>query len=1243
MAFRGQRCSKSITVQKEGYLHIKKNVSVLKPKEKSWQQKYVVLRKSYGDGICLEWYESYEAFISHKNTTKRKLDGIDYIGPVDMGKDYTYAFILFGGGQSQLQMAAKNENERCEWVKALNQCLQNGKKSNPTAPPSTHESSSSKNVFPVKLKDYMCCAGQDNFKNLSHDFTMIVGPEVIALITVDTRGEQKIVASWLLENIKSYESRPLEQNPSQKLLSIDTGRRSSTGQGTFNFYTPYGDQIKNLISQNTKRTYLRKMSSQDSFHVENDLYSSSPESSRGYFSPNQRSHSAPVPNTRRPTFPSREGSIPFHKYDPPTNYAHYIEQKDGYVDIFTDPRKVEENRMRLNSRSSLSSARSPKSNDTPFGLYDPSESHEGYISVLPDSESASGYIDVLPDTIPEHNDHTYLDVLNEEESSQHYIDVIGDGDLGATGTNVSGDPSYIEVLPDDESTSKSTNRSISRGDSDEIYIDVDENRKKFELREQHFESHDQGLVTREQQLDSREENGDTRHESSKENVSQTHDSPQPEVHVTCHNDSRDVCHELRQTRESTASVNSPSPRWPQSVTSQTSTDYSSLSSECDVFQERENGIVVEVFTEESTKSDGLPTNPDAIPSTVVVASGNSDTLPSNEVSPKSDDDSLMSKDYLALNPPVPPAKSALVASKSATLPTKTEGLPTDSDVNESRTRARSWHSDEANNLVDNSGDSSSTSESEHMRDFSDDDTSDHSEVSPKNLSSSEKRDRSHTEGDLILNPNLAGMDPALLRAFQQSLTNPQALTPTSNRHPPLTREIPYNQDQIIFQLENPIQGVSQLPRSEKKNSSAVEVKYICSNCGWHKRSKKRSSLRPSLRSKVCPQCNNPVTKQDAKSPKSKEKMGLFDIIRGKRRSLEGKIDKKDLNFIKPERPSTTPEPSFLKSFRTTASELGLHSPKMDPKRSGLGIAPSPLRAIAAVSIEGEERSYDDGISGKNPLATSLSDSGLSEGVASQNRTVSLTSTKTPSAQECNPLERSKSSPPLICGNETGQDTLTADAQDCEKVPRKNSGLTLPTLPEVEDQASSDQPSCHTPGTPPPMIPPRTRAPPIPPRQRNSPLGIPTEENLHKLRRSQTDPAFSQMVSSRQPKAKYRVSRTMTDPGNDSSGSSENIRNAVSLEDLQEDCNEELAMRKIVSLSLGDGLDNDAPPPPLPPRRTSVQPQTSPKRASNENERLFGSPDSPRVEPRQSSEINIRYGYKVSKYEIFLKDRKKTSI
>lgn len=63
------------------------------------------------------------------------MDGVDYIGLVDMGKDFTYAFIFFDEEKSNLlQMAAKNQADRDEWVKALNRCLHSGRKSNPTSP-----------------------------------------------------------------------------------------------------------------------------------------------------------------------------------------------------------------------------------------------------------------------------------------------------------------------------------------------------------------------------------------------------------------------------------------------------------------------------------------------------------------------------------------------------------------------------------------------------------------------------------------------------------------------------------------------------------------------------------------------------------------------------------------------------------------------------------------------------------------------------------------------------------------------------------------------------------------------------------------------------------------------------------------------------------------------------------------------------------------------------------------------------
>lgn len=838
-------------------------------------------------------------------------------------------------------------------------------------------------------------------------------------------------------------------------------RRSSTGQGTFNFFTPHGDQIKNQISLNTKRTYLTKMSSLDNFGVDN-LYSSSPERC---FSTPSRSSSVMSSSPRRTTVSSREGPIPFHKYDPPTNrdsYAQYIQQPNGYVDIFTDQRQVEENRMRQRSRSSVSTSKSPNADDHPTYVDIPPEAQLGYVQVSPNgSDAASQYIDVLPEHSPDSSDHAYVDIIGEDQTRHDYVEVLDDGKSRDKGFTVPDDyPTYIEVLEDDEPTNQSRNGVISRADSDEIYIDVDENRKKYESREQRFESRGQRFEASEKHFESREEHVEIREhfESREEHVKTSYESR--EVHVTHNSLSRDSHHELRRTRESTASVSSPSPRWPHSVTSQTSTEFGSLSSENDVFQDREINIVPEVFVEASEKPEDIPTRSDIAPT-------NSDALTtnSNNDCSKPNDNSLRCKNSLT-KPPLTPRKPALMASKSASLPTKSEGLASNGDVNskdlnESRNdrspkpgdsrcaKARSWHSENENDPTYNSGNSTSTSESEHARDshdFSEDEEhEDMSEVS-------ECRNRSHTVGELQgLKANGKAIDSSMLIALEMSLTNPQQFTPYPNRHPPLTRETAYTQDQIIAQLENPIQGMSKLPDTKK---TAVEFKYICSNCGWHKRSKKRPSLKPTFRTKQCPICNSPV-----KGPKNKDKSngGIFKNFKSKRRSSDEKIDKRDPEFMKPERPTPVAKPIFIKQMRDPTTFFSRHSPSLDPKRSELGLAPSPLTAMSAVSIGGGEPrgsvSCDDGTpSGKSGVVGTLPDGGDS-GLVSPHKTAfptpSLNRTVAPSPPGNYPLGRTKSSPPPGGGGEAAHETLAVEVPESEKITRKNSGLTLPTLPEVE--------------------------------------------------------------------------------------------------------------------------------------------------------------------------------------------------
>jgi hypothetical protein len=130
---------------------------------------------------------------------------------------------------------------------------------------------------------------------------------------------------------------------------------------------------------------------------------------------------------------------------------------------------------------------------------------------------------------------------------------------------------------------------------------------------------------------------------------------------------------------------------------------------------------------------------------------------------------------------------------------------------------------------------------------------------------------------------------------------------------------------------------------------------------------------------------------------------------------------------------------------------------LDPKRSELGLAPSPLTAMSAVSIGGGEPrgsvSCDDGTpSGKSGVVGTLPDGGDS-GLVSPHKTAfptpSLNRTVAPSPPGNYPLGRTKSSPPPGGGGEAAHETLAVEVPESEKITRKNSGLTLPTLPEVE--------------------------------------------------------------------------------------------------------------------------------------------------------------------------------------------------
>ena len=101
------------------------------------------------------------------------------------------------------------------------------------------------------------------------DYVMIVGSSCIQLVKVDGRGEQRLVLSWLLQNVKSYESRPLEQNPTQKMLCIDTGRFVKELMQTSLKYRHHGFNTDVSLIQTSLQ--YRHLSNTDIFLIQSSL------------------------------------------------------------------------------------------------------------------------------------------------------------------------------------------------------------------------------------------------------------------------------------------------------------------------------------------------------------------------------------------------------------------------------------------------------------------------------------------------------------------------------------------------------------------------------------------------------------------------------------------------------------------------------------------------------------------------------------------------------------------------------------------------------------------------------------------------------------------------------------------------------------------------------------------------------------------------------------------------------------
>lgn len=533
-------------------------------------------------------------------------------------------------------------------------------------------------------------------------------------------------------------------------------------------------------------------------------------------------------------------------------------------------------------------------------------------------------------------------------------------------------------------------------------------------------------------------------------------------------------------------VYSNSKRW-ESLTSQTSSqEGSSVSSENEVFRK-----------ELSTPSDVFPELPAKIPNNLQQISENDNSV----------EESVVESSQAETKLPLEVQRRLQRESQDSD---SGEVINSENFSRKENSNTNSWHSGNGSDLADtsethdttssgsesesevgNSQDSQEICEEEVVGDTdhrhrTNSDTTNLESPSPRDsfdgsLKPTEMRPRSFTTSDVSVLASNETYNPKLLQDLLERMTYPQHFFPANN-HPVLKRESPATcskpgvqlEDEIAAQLMHPTAAAS-WGTSERARTrhSAGEIKYVCSECGWYKRSRKRSVLK---KAKKCERCKKLIYKSSTtdstrqKSPKSPKKdkgNSIFNrVTRKLRESQQGSVD--SFEFDRPDRPTTSvhPKPSFVKQLN---NRVPIHNPALNSKLGALGIAPSQARMIKALTIGGDSQTplrskppvQNENTSStvKNPLTPSFSEGSVSASPVSPpeperrspaQATVPKMTSTSPGENENSrvPVTRAASSPVGNMETETTSDLLTEFRND-KASPRKLSGGNLPPLPEVD--------------------------------------------------------------------------------------------------------------------------------------------------------------------------------------------------
>lgn len=230
---------------KAGYLFLKRRGDgAAKSGLKKWKKRWVVLQKGSPLGhVRLEHYESEEHAMNGKGRTVIDLQKAVSVDEV-FSKSQKHAFEITFSDHSLL-CAVASDTEMREWRARLSILLFSQVGLDLGDPEVLKKVPEPTEPFPVRISrtesSVAACLEGNYFLDVTSDDRITLAPSV--------SGQQS--AEWLLRHVRNFVLLPVKGGGN--VLVMETGRRSSTGVGSFQFLTSQGEYLYAYIRARTYR------------------------------------------------------------------------------------------------------------------------------------------------------------------------------------------------------------------------------------------------------------------------------------------------------------------------------------------------------------------------------------------------------------------------------------------------------------------------------------------------------------------------------------------------------------------------------------------------------------------------------------------------------------------------------------------------------------------------------------------------------------------------------------------------------------------------------------------------------------------------------------------------------------------------------------------------------------------------------------------------------------------------------